>query len=135
MDKQFAANTLEAVEEIIASALNISPTVLRDAAAARRSKLSLEFNRVLSSGAFGDSGGYFAAAALETESDSASQFGYDLSLLCLFSQLADARLERADAAFSQRLGDRLLMAVEPSSAAATRESAPLVALGVWVEVL
>ena len=82
---------------------------------------------MLTTGAFGLAG-YDAAAAVVTDtSDAASQYGFDLGLACLFSLLADARLERSDsAACSQRLGERLLALMPPptDATAVGRATAP-----------
>lgn len=115
LNSAFVSSSLDAVESALASSLATTPAVLRSAADARRKARGLEYDRVLSSGAFGDGRGYDAAAALSTgASDASSQYGYDLTLFCLFTQLADARLPRAASAeCSRRLGDRLLAALPP----------------------
>jgi hypothetical protein len=126
MDGTFVASALEATEEAIATALATSPGALREVAASRRRGLSLEYNRVLSSGAFGDGRGYDAAAGIATQS-TASQFGFDLTLLTLFTQLADARLPRADAAqCSKRLGAQLLSSMQVQTPAAAPSIGELV---------
>ena len=57
LDAQFANRTLVGVENAIATALLMQPLELRRAAASRRRALSIEYDRVLTVGAFGD-GGY-----------------------------------------------------------------------------
>ena len=108
LDSAFVSHSLEAVEDSISVALSISVAELRAKADKKRQGLALEYGRVLSSGAFGtkgyDVGGFTALRASPT-----SQFGFDLSLLALFTLLADARLSRAEVqTCSQRLGDQLL---------------------------
>ena len=124
MDMAFVTGAIDAVESTLAPSLSTTPAALRDAAAARRKALSQEYDRVLSSGAFGDGRGYDAAAALYTAtSDPESQFAFDLSLLCLFTQLADARLPRTDASeCSRRLGTKLLTVLPPPSGVTTSPS-------------
>ena len=63
LNPAFSAGAIEAVESSIAVALGKSPSALREAAAERRRSLSLEYNRVLTTGAFGLAG-YDAAAAV-----------------------------------------------------------------------
>ena len=125
LDGVFVARAVEAVEATLSEQLSLTPTALREAAASRRRGQALEYNRVLLSGAFGDGSGYDAAAAVETATSS-SQFGFDLTLLCLFSILADARVPKAEAAVcAQRLGSRLLAAYgAPPTSVVTTASAP-----------
>lgn len=112
LDEQFVTAATDAVESSIAASLNTSPTALREAAASKRRVLALEYERVLSSGAFGDGRGYETAAGVSTQPrDATSQFDFDLSLACYYSLLADARLPRAATTeSSNQLGGRLLAA-------------------------
>ena len=73
MDSDFVASAVAAIETELAGALVTTPGALREAAEKRRRTLSLEYNRVLASGAFGDGRGYDAAAATATQGDGNSQ--------------------------------------------------------------
>ena len=130
LDERFAAAAIDAVESSVAASTGTQRSEMSTLANARSAKLALEYNRVLSSGAFGDGRGYDAAAAISTieASDLASQFGFDLRLACDFSLLADARLPRDQAAENQRrLGTRLLELIPPPPAA-TASPPPLTEL-------
>ena len=123
LDARFATRALEAVEASMSTALSTSPEALRDAAIIKQKPLSLEYDRVLSSGAFG-SGGYDGVVARSLSAPSfATQYDFDLTLLTLFSLLADARLGRAEAAeFTRQLGHRLLALVPAPSSAVDRST-------------
>ena len=115
LNQAFVASTLRALEGAIAPALNAtSGAALREAAAARRKALQLEYSRVLYNGAFGG-GGYDALDESGSRSGGDTlQYGFDLTLLSYWTLLADARLPRATtSAVSQQLGDSLLEALAP----------------------
>ena len=122
MNEQFATSAIAAVEAALAPSLSITTSAMREAASVKRKALSLEYARVLSSGAFGDGRGYEDVAAVAaTSGGDASQFGFDLTLCCLFTLLADARIPR-DAAreCSRQLGTRLLDEAIPPPPTAPR---------------
>ena len=127
MDSDFVASAVAAIETELAGALVTTPGALREAAEKRRRTLSLEYNRVLASGAFGDGRGYDAAAAAATQGDGNSQYGFDPMLASFFSLLADARLPRDQTrACSQQLGVRLLamLQAQPPATGASATAAP-----------
>lgn len=124
LDVAFASRSLAAVESTLAPALSMTPSALRDAASARRKAVAIEYNRVLSSGAFGI-GGYDALEGGSSGADAVTQqYAFDLTLLTLFSLLADARLPReTNADVARRLGDSLIEVVGPPSAASPASAA------------
>ena len=119
LDADFATRVVSAVESSLAPSLDTTPSDLSERAAAKRRALSLEYNRVLTSGAFGDGRGYDTAIGVSGGGPISSQYEFDLALLGLFTLLADARLPRERASECSRLlGDTLLAAAMPSPSAA-----------------
>ncbi len=134
LDPLFSSRALGAVESALAPSLSVTPSALREAAVARRRSLSLEFDRVLTQGAFGAldysamaPGGSVGGTtdALAVQQQQRQQYGFDLSLLCYFTLLADARLPRAESrACADRLGMRLLEALAPPTLETSPPAAP-----------
>ena len=111
LDGELAALVVRESTAAVASALGTDSDDIIRLADVQRPRLSMEFDRALSSGAFG-SGGYDTAGyvgARKAQAVPTDQFSLDLSLLALFSVLSDRRLSKAElAAFYARLGDALL---------------------------
>jgi len=113
LDRTVASGLLDALSSALATSLDVSCEEVGRRAAARRPSLSIEFDRLLATGAFG--GGYDAAftAAANQPQASNNQFAFDLSLCALYSQIVDARLPPpALLAFNGRLGTALLDALQ-----------------------
>lgn len=126
LDERLAAAMLSAVAAGMAPSVKMSPAELRTAAAALRPQLAIEYDRVNAVGAFGGGAGYDAAVGARTAasySESQQQFGFDLSVLALFTVLADAKLGRRESAdVSRRIGEELLGVFPPAARCTDRDS-------------
>lgn len=121
LDEVVVAGIIDACERALSASLKMTPAELREAAATKRRGLSVEFDRVLTSGAFGSA---YDASSGFTSASVTQQYGFDLTLLSLFSVLADARLPRdAASACAASLGAKLLEAVCAYSPSARRATA------------
>ncbi|KAL1524053.1 hypothetical protein AB1Y20_018964 [Prymnesium parvum] len=112
LDPPLAALLLHRTAEAIAAAVALPADELHRRADARRASLSVEIDRLLSTGAFGEGFDASFAEGGVVAGGPSEQYAFDLSLCALFSQLADARLRRAELAeFNLRLGTALLRAL------------------------
>jgi len=108
LDARLSERFLSAVATGIAPSLATSAERLRERAAVRRQQLGIEYDRVLTVGAFGT--GYdFTNGSIAARLPENLQYGFDLSVLAYFSLLADEKPARSEvAAASRRIGDELL---------------------------
>ena len=86
--------------------------------------MAIEYDRVLTVGAFGGSG-YDAANGARSASamPDSLQFGFDLSALSLFKVLSDSQLPRRDLTEAyRRIGDELLRCFPSAARCSTRDS-------------
>lgn len=117
LDATFAAQSVAAVERTLAEALGRDAARLREAAVPRRRALAIEYDRVLTVGAFGTGDYGLTPASVAGENNNLrNQFSFDLTLCSLFALLADARLSRAESDdCARRLGAELLLLVPTAS--------------------
>ena len=117
LDRDLAQRLLDQTALAVAAALDVPIDEVTKRAAASRPALSVEFDRLLSTGAFG--AGFDASFDTATQQPQApnNQFAFDLSLCSIYAQLTDAHLARpALSAFNARLGAALLEALRPRDA-------------------
>jgi hypothetical protein len=122
LDPAFVDRSLYAVETTLAASLSMTPGELRTLAASRRRGLLLEYNKVLSSGAFGTDGYGYADVGENPGGSDSNQYSFDIALLSYFTCLANARLSPQESEDARlRLGAALLLALPvpslPSAAA------------------
>lgn len=117
LDHDLSAALLKETAAAVAYSLDLTTDELNKRASASRTRLALEFDRVLSAGAFSDGfDAAFTTAANEPQAQN-QQYAFDLTVCTIFSLVADARLSRAARrALDERLGIALLRALAGGTA-------------------
>lgn len=114
LDETLAQELLRSVAAGMAPALKLTADDLRRQAAQRRPALAIEYDRVLTAGAFGTAG-YdtpVPEGGRTLSQPESMQYGFDLTILALFTLLSEARCSRAALAETyRRMGSEMVRVV------------------------